>query len=124
MLDASGTVIEYREQRGGQIPGNGKVLTGTGDAIQWLQTHAQPGARIEIGTRVLADGEELPLDEGSGVINGGPRLLRDGKMAITAAAEGFHWSENPEFYYRFGIRRNPRTIAGITASGKPTSSYS
>ena len=45
-------------------------------------------------------------------------MLRDGEIKITAFAEGFHWQENPEFYYRFGIRRNPRTLAGVTASGK------
>jgi exopolysaccharide biosynthesis protein len=52
------------------------------------------------------------------VINGGPSLLRNGKIKITAFSEGFHWQDNPEFYYRFGVRRNPRTLAGITASGK------
>jgi exopolysaccharide biosynthesis protein len=43
--------------------------------------------------------------------------LRDGRVAITAAAEGFHWPERPEFYYRFGVRRNPRTLAGVRADG-------
>jgi exopolysaccharide biosynthesis protein len=118
VLDASGQVIEFREQRGGQIPSNGSVLSGTGDAVQWLQTEAQPGAKIDIKTRVLADGEELPIEETLGVINGGPSLLRNGKIKITAFTEGFHWQENPEFYYRFGVRRNPRTLAGITATGK------
>ena len=52
------------------------------------------------------------------IINGGPRLLRNGRPAINAFAEGFHWPENPEFYYRFGARRNPRTLAGVTADGR------
>jgi len=43
--------------------------------------------------------------------------VRDGQVEITAAAEGFHWEESPEFYYRFGVRRNPRTLAGVTAEG-------
>lgn len=38
-------------------------------------------------------------------------------VRITAAREGFYWKDNPEFYYRFGERRNPRTLAGITADG-------
>jgi exopolysaccharide biosynthesis protein len=29
----------------------------------------------------------------------------------------FAYPENPEFYYRFGVRRNPRTIAGVTPGG-------
>ncbi|KAB8319423.1 sporulation domain-containing protein [Tolypothrix campylonemoides VB511288] len=118
VLDASGHVIEFREQRGGQIPSNGSVLSGTGDAVEWLQTYAQPGAKIDIKQNVLADGEELPIEKTLGVINGGPSLLRNGKIKITAFKEGFHWQENPEFYYRFGVRRNPRTLAGITVTGK------
>jgi hypothetical protein len=117
-LDASGRAIEFRSQRGGKIPSGGSVLSGTGDAALWLQTHAQIRSKIDIDTRVLADGEELPLGETLDVINGGPRLLDNGEIQITANAEGFNWQENPEFYYRFGVRRNPRTLAGITATGK------
>lgn len=117
-LNASNRVTEVRERCGGQIPADGSLLCGTGDAAEWLQTNAQTGARIEIDIRVLADGEELPLAQRLEVINGGPRLLRDGKIEITAAAEGFNWQEDPGFYYRFGVRRNPRTLAGIAATGK------
>jgi hypothetical protein len=57
------------------------------------------------------------LAEGTSVVNGGPRLLINGEPDITAYQEGFVWPENPEFYYRFGVRRNPRTLAGTTAEG-------
>ena len=50
-------------------------------------------------------------------MNGGPRLLRAGAQQVMAAAEGFTHPGDPEFYYRFGVRRNPRTIAGVTAAG-------
>jgi hypothetical protein len=93
------------------------VLAGTGDAADWLRSNARPGARLAVSLAVLADGSPLPLRAGLGIVNGGPRLLRDGRVAITAAAEGFHWPERPEFYYRFGVRRNPRTIAGVRADG-------
>lgn len=119
VLDASGQVIEFRQQRGGQIPSSGSVLSATGDAIEWLRNYAQLGSKIDINTRVLANGWDVSRrDESLGVINGGPRLLRNGKIDITAFREGFHWPENPEFYYRFGVRRNPRTLAGITPLGK------
>jgi hypothetical protein len=49
--------------------------------------------------------------------NGGPRLLSNGSPDITAYAEGFVWPEDHEFYYRFGVRRNPRTLAGTTPGG-------
>ncbi|MBW4452307.1 MAG: phosphodiester glycosidase family protein [Nostoc indistinguendum CM1-VF10] len=119
VLDASGQVIEFRQQRGGQIPSSGLVLSGTGNAVEWLRNYAQLGSKIDIKTHVLANGWDVRRrDETPGVINGGPRLLRNGKIDITAYKEGFHWPENPEFYYRFGVRRNPRTLAGITPLGK------
>jgi len=66
---------------------------------------------------VTADGAAFPLLDELGVVNGGPRLVRDGTVDITAFDEGFHHPENPEFYYRFGVRRNPRTLAGVTDEG-------
>jgi hypothetical protein len=58
------------------------------------------------------------LREPAGV-RAGPRLLRFGRQDLTAYAEGFVWPENPEFFWRFGVRRNPRTMAGVTADGRP-----
>ena len=115
VLDSSGRVVELREGRGGSIPADGSVLSGTGEAAEWLRAHAQPGATIAISTNITADG--VPLAEGSSIVNGGPRLLSNGELDITAYTEGFVWPENPEFYYRFGVVRNPRTLAGTTAEG-------
>jgi hypothetical protein len=114
-LDSSGRVTELRESRGGAIPQNGSVLAGTGEAADWLRAHAQPGERIRVTTNISTDGGRLL--QKTGVVNGGPRLLSGGSPDITAYAEGFHWPENPEFYYRFGVRRNPRTLAGTTPGG-------
>lgn len=118
VLNKSDHVIKLRNQCGGQIPSNGSVLCGTGNAAKWLQAHAQLDTKIDIKTRVLANGQVLPSNQALGVVNGGPRLLRNGVIEIAVAAEGFNWQEDPEFYYRFGVRRNPRTLAGITAKGK------
>lgn len=115
VLDSSGRVTELREGRGGAIPQNGSVLAGTGEAADWLRAHAQPGERIRVTTSVSTDGGRRL--QKTGVVNGGPRLLSGGSPDITAYAEGFHWPENPEFYYRFGVRRNPRTLAGTTPGG-------
>jgi hypothetical protein len=117
VLDSSGMVTELRSQRGGAIPPNGSILSGTGEAAQWLVTHLQPGTRVAIEHSFLAEGRMLQGPENLGIINGGPRLLRGGGVNITAYAEGFHWTEDPEFYYRFGVKRNPRTLAGIMPDG-------
>jgi len=116
VLNAAGRVTELRESRGGSIPSEGSVLSGTGDGADWLRAHAQPGTTLQVKVDISAEGAALP--RGAGVINGGPRLLRSGAPEITAYAEGFVWPDNPEFYYRFGVRRNPRTLAGVTSGGK------
>lgn len=113
VLDASGRVTALRESRGGPIPSGGSVLSGTGDGADWLRAHATPGQRVSVQERVFGGGED-PLDAGTGVVNGGPRLVENGREEITAFEEGFVYPENPEFYYRFGERRNPRTLAGVT----------
>jgi hypothetical protein len=118
VLDDAGTVLELREARGGTIPASGAVLAGTGDAAAWLRLHARPGTRLEVSTELRTEGGPLAVGPGTAIVNGGPRLLRRGTVDIPAYAEGFHWPENPEFLYRFGVRRNPRTLAGITPDGR------
>lgn len=118
VLDADGLVLELRSRRGGPIPSDGSVLSGTGEGARWLRAHAQPGERLDVVVGVLAGGAPLGPSPGLDVVNGGPRLLRAGRLDITAAAEGFHWPDNPEFYYRFGVRRNPRTLAGTDDGGR------
>ena len=115
VLDASGRVTALREGRGGPIPPDGSVLSGTGEGADWLRAHAQPGDTVRVTENVSGDG--TVLGNGTGVVNGGPRLVAGGREEITAFAEGFVYPENPEFYYRFGVRRNPRTIAGVTPGG-------
>jgi len=119
VLGADGVVTEVREARGGAIPAGATVLSATGDAAGWLRAHAGVGRHLGLGIAVLGEEERpLALDAPLGVVNGGPRLLRDGAVQITANAEGFHWPEDPGFLYRFGIRRNPRTLAGVTGDGR------
>ena len=118
LLDAAGTVTSLREPRGGPIPADGSVLTGTGDGADWLRAHATPGRRVTVSTTVRTERGPLALGPGLGVVNGGPRLLAGGRPDITAEAEGFDHPGDPSFYYAFGLRRNPRTIAGVTATGR------
>ena len=115
VLDASGRVAALREERGGPIPPDGSVLSGTGRGAAWLRAHAEPGQRIRLSEKISGEGARIGAR--TGVVNGGPRLLEDGEPEITAYKEGFVYPENPEFYYRFGERRNPRTLAGTTPGG-------
>jgi hypothetical protein len=116
VLDGHGRVVAVRDGDGA-IPTDGSVLAGTGDGADWLRAHATVGKRVDVTIRLRADGRPLPLRRGLGVVNGGPRLLRDGRPAIDSQAEGFDHPGDPEFLWRFGIRRNPRTIAGVGWDG-------
>ena len=118
VLDAAGEVTELREARGGPIPPDGAVLAGTGEAADWLRAHAQMGTSVSTELGLAGERGPLALGPRTGVVNGGPRLLRDGRRDIPAYAEGFVWPEDPEFFYRFGVRRNPRTLAGTTSDGR------
>jgi hypothetical protein len=117
VLDRHGRVRALRSTRGGPIPVGGSVLAGTGEGADWLRAHARLGARVVVRTRVRSEAGPLALRRGLGVVNGGPRLLRAGRTDITYAAEGFDHPDDPAFLYQFGIRRNPRTLAGVTRDG-------
>jgi Phosphodiester glycosidase len=118
VLADDGSVTELRGARGGPIPPGDRVLAGAGEGADWLRAHATPGRRVRVALRVAGDGGSLPLGGTLGVVNGGPRLLRDGRTDITAAAEGFVYPEDPSSLYRFGLRRNPRTLAGVSRRGQ------
>jgi hypothetical protein len=110
-----GSVTELREGGGTPIPADGYVLSGSGDAADFLRSHAQPGARPALRLEIREDG--APLTLAGGVVNGGPALVRDGRFFVRSAEEGFLHPGEPGFYYSFGIRRNPRTLAGIRTDG-------
>jgi hypothetical protein len=117
VLSADGVVVEVREPRGGPIPADGVVLAATGDAVEWLAAHAPVGATVTLETSVTDADGDVGLPSGADVVNGGPRLLSDGHVDIPAAAEGFVWPDDPSFFFRFGIWRHPRTLAGVRSDG-------
>jgi hypothetical protein len=118
VLSADGIVTALRDARGGPIPADGSVLSGTGEAAEWLSAHARPGTELRATLAVAGERGPLALRPGLGVINGGPRLLRDGAQDIDALAEGFVHPDDPSFYYSFAVRRNPRTMAGVDRRGR------
>jgi len=117
VLGARDVVVAVRDTRGGPIPPDGVVLSGTGDGADWLRAHARPGRRMVSRETVRAERIGTLVPGKPGIVNGGPRLLRRGAIDIPSFAEGFHYPEDPGFLYRFGLRRNPRTLAGVRADG-------
>lgn len=117
VINNKGIVTEIRESRGGTIPLGSKVVAGTGEAADWIKEHLQTDEKVQIKKKIVSKDSKYSIGEGTGIINGGPRLLQNGKIDIPSTAEGFHQSENPEFFYQFGQRRHPRTVAGIRTDG-------
>jgi exopolysaccharide biosynthesis protein len=125
-LDGEGRVTEAAQGRGGPEPqGDAKVIQATGDEARWLEEHAEVGDRLRLGERVVdADtGEEVPLGSETSMVNGGPLLVDGSRPVLDPVRDG--WSPeaidgNPraEFFWRWYVRRNPRTAAGVLPDGR------
>lgn len=115
VLDQNGRVTELIHSRGQEIPETGSIIAGTGEAADWLKEHAKIGMPLTIDKNVLSNGKPLSLNSQTHIVNGGPLLLKNNRYDIQAAHEGFVY--NNEFFYRFGINRNPRTLIGIKPNG-------
>ncbi len=118
VLDEHGSVTRLLDSRGGPIPVGGQIIEGIGTGADWLRVHATPGTRLWLHESLVDQaGGAVPLTPGTDVVGGGPYLVKDGLGYVDAYTEGFEHPADPGFYYAFGIARNPRTMAGVTAHG-------
>ena len=127
-----GTVERLRPPGTGPVPPVAHLLTGTGDAARFLRDVALPGSRVEISLRLTGAGRPLdvipaerrfdgtspalPPSAPALVVGAGPRLLRDGRVAVAARAEGF--APLRSFFDVFVRGRQARTLAGVTGEGR------
>lgn len=114
VLDAHDVVTAVRPA-GGEVPAGGHTVQGIGAAVTWLTGHARPGAKLRVDTRIL-DGHRTIHP--AGVVNGGPWLVRDGRVTVNAAADGVVHPGDPSFVYGWGVKRNPRTMVGLDRHGR------
>jgi len=86
------------------VPANRWVLVGQGDK-------AAAVAALKPGDRMFIEWKTTGFDwtKVNNAVGGGPRLLKDGKPAVSANEEGFGAS--------FSTARHPRTMVGKTADG-------
>jgi hypothetical protein len=113
-----GSVARVRAPGTGPVPRDGQLLTGTGDAARFLRDVALPRSRVEVTLALRAPGRPLELSQQTLVVGGGPRLLRGGRVAVTARVEGFAPPQAPAFFGSFVVARQPRTLAGVRADGR------
>jgi hypothetical protein len=112
VLDDGGQVLELRAPGGTIAPGT-RVLHGSGIMSDWIWSHAWEQASMKITSKVtdLRSGKTIPLTPETSIIGGAVGLVRDGHERITAKADG-------QASVNMILRRHPRTLAGVTKSGK------
>ncbi|MGW1230649.1 phosphodiester glycosidase family protein, partial [Streptomyces sp. NPDC002530] len=97
----------------------GSSVQATGDRVAALAALARTGRPLRVDTALRDDrGRKVALSPATGIVNGGPELVRGGRTHITAAADGMVQPDNPSFYYGWVHKRNPRTLAGVDAAGR------
>jgi hypothetical protein len=119
VLDRRERVVSLRSPRGGPLLRGHRTVQATGSLVSELADAAVVGKRLRISTSLRAAGRPV-LQRGAvaSVVNGGPELVRNGRLHVTPARDGFVRPTNPSFYYGFSALRNPRTFAGIDARGR------
>ncbi|MPZ96053.1 MAG: sporulation domain-containing protein, partial [Propionibacteriales bacterium] len=132
VLDADGVVTAIRSPRGGPLPSGGSSVQATGTTVDALSDRVDVGDRLQVLTGLAdEDGRAVRPSKRTSVVNGGPELVRDGRLRVTPVTDGMLHPDNPSFYYGWAHKRNPRTIAGtdpkgrlvlVTADGRSTDS--
>ncbi|MFF0249273.1 phosphodiester glycosidase family protein [Streptosporangium sandarakinum] len=110
VIDAQGRVVT--REAGGAVPRESSVLHGTGSMAEWLLSHALDGSTMRIDNKVidLRTGKGVPLTPETYIMGGGVGLVRNGRVQITAKADG-------QASVNMMLRRHPRTLVGIGRSG-------
>jgi hypothetical protein len=119
VVDKSGTVIELRARTGGTVPPEGMLIQGIGSEAAWLTSNVHPGAKLRLEINVRdAQGRPVPFDSNDFAVNGGPGLVVGGHSEIRPVADGLIHPDDPSFFLRWGVRRNPRTMAGVDSQNR------
>jgi hypothetical protein len=119
VLDRTGRVTEIRSVRGATIPTGGRTVQATGARVAELLAVAHPGRKLEVSATLIDQrGRPVRTARTESIVNGGPELVRDGRLHATPGADGMVRPGDPSFYYGWVHKRNPRTFAGVDARGR------
>lgn len=120
VLDAHGTVTAVNHTRGTAVPAGGQTLQAIGADAGKLATLAAPGTRLNINSDLTDEaGKTLKTHATTDVVNGGPTLVENGRLNVTAKRDGMvRTGDSNSFFYGWVHKRNPRTIAGVDAQGR------
>lgn len=119
VLDRHDRVLEVRSSRGTAVPAGGRTVQATGSLAPRLAAVARPGSRLSVSSWLVDErGRRVEAGRRTTIVNGGPELVRDGRVHATPARDGMAPAGNPSFYYGWVHKRNPRTLAGVDSAGR------
>ena len=120
VLDAQGTVTAVNYTRGTAVPGGGQTVQAIGTDVDVLAAVAVPGKKLRVDTDLLTEnGKALKTTPSTDVVNGGPTLVQNGQLDVTAKRDGMvRTNDSNSFFYGWVHKRNPRTFAGVDAQGR------
>ena len=118
VLDRRSRVVAVHDVRGTALAAGQRSVQATGELADDLASLAVVGRRLQLSSTVHGAGHRLLRPRsGDFVVNGGPELVRDGRLHVTPRRDGFV-QPSPSVYYGFSHQRNPRTFAGADAAGR------
>ncbi len=119
VLDRQNRVVSLRSPRGGPLPAGYRSVQATGSLVDDLSSAALVKHRLSFSTALRGErSHRFQPRPAMSIVNGGPELVRDGQLHVTPRTDGFVRPTDPSFYYGFSAKRNPRTFAGVDASGR------
>ena len=119
VIDRRDRVTSLRSPRGGPLPTGFQAVQATGTLVDNLNAAAVIGEQLKISTKLRGERDQVVgRSPSTSIVNGGPELVRDGRLHVTPRTDGFVRPTDPSFYYGFSAKRNPRTFAGVDAAGR------
>lgn len=107
ILEHDGIITDIRRDSGNSIiPHEGHVISAHGTAAE-IFANAQIGDEIIFEEEILS--EDADFNSATYVLGAGPRLVRDGKVFVTATEE--------KFPSDISVGRAPRSAVGVTVYG-------
>jgi Phosphodiester glycosidase len=117
VVDPQGRVVSAGTP-GGTLPAGDWAVQAIGADEAWLASHAKAGSRLSVSEQLRTGrGQPLRLNPGTTVTSAGPLLLRNGRSAIDAVAEGVLDPRDLNDY-TFSAYRHARTMIGVDRQGR------
>lgn len=106
-------ILRIRDAEGSSaIPLDGFVISASGSAREWVLANLRAGSLVRLDSTLTPVESEMKdaWKRASFIVGGGPRLIKDGRVAITFEAE--------KIAAKFVTDRHPRTAIGQLKDGR------